>query len=343
MTSSLHGVGEIVAYLPYQLGFVPRDSLAIIGMRDRRVVLTARVDRPDSSEAAAVARHLAASVGRSEPDDVLVLCYGGFGTVEHLFLAELRSQLRDTGAVLSHVGHVRRSGSQWRAERCSCGGCPRDWTQVPPASGVGPVAERVLRGVVPVADRADLGQRYDLRHPLVASAVGARLEDRSVICGDTSTVLPRVLLEQQTPVHRLPVEVLAAATLAVDLVQVRDDLLSWLMPEFLPAEMISASAPVDPHHLGLPPLWLREIEPVDDPVELVARRIEDWVGCIPAGWSVPVLLLAAGLRWTAGDGVLASMALDRALALEPDCNLAQMFAQALNAGLRPSGPQRRPA
>ncbi|GAB3487766.1 DUF4192 domain-containing protein [Flexivirga lutea] len=341
MTSSLHGIGELIAYLPYQLGFLPRDCLVVIGLRDRRTVLTARFDRPDSCDAVAFAKHIATTFGRHDPDELVVLCYDASGAADQLFLQELGDLLRAAGAVLSHVAHVRGEAATWRAERCSCHRCPCTWSPVPPATGVAPVAEQVLRGVTPAADRADLAHRFDVRHPLVAAAVGHRLGEPAEV--HSAEVLPRVLLEQQTPVHQLPVDVLADATTAVAAIVVRDQVLSWLMPQFLPAELVEAEAPVDPHHLGLPPLWLRELDPFDDPVDRVAERLEEWVGCIPQSWSVPVLLLAAAIRWVTGNGVLASFAVDRALQVEPDCRLAQLFDAALQAGLRPTPAQQRPA
>lgn len=341
MTSSLHGIGELIAYLPYQLGFRPRDCFAVIGLRDRRTVLTARFDRPRSSDAAALAQHVATTFGRHDPDQLTVLCYDAVGPADQLFLCELRSVLAETDTGLSHIAQVSADGGSWRAERCSCDECPRDWAPVPAASGVEPVAEQVLRGVTPADDRADLGHRFDVRHPLVAAAVDHRLDVPMEV--HTPDVLPRVLLEQHTPVHRLPVDVLAGATRAVAVIAIRDQLLSWLMPEFLPADLVEVTAPVDPHHLGLPPMWLRELDPFDDPVDRVAERLEEWVGCIPPSSSVPVLLLAAAIRWTTGNGVLAAFAIDRTLQLEPACRLALLFDAALRAGLRPTPARDRPA
>ncbi|GGB18048.1 hypothetical protein GCM10011492_04890 [Flexivirga endophytica] len=345
MASSLHGIGDVVAYLPYELGYIPKESLAVIGLRDGQLKITARLNRPDSSGAVPLAQHVATRFERAgpdrEPDDVVVLCYGPFGAADRLFVMELRSLLVRSAVPLSHVGVVR-DGAEWRAEQCSCDGCPRDWAEVPPATSVGPVAERVLQGVVPAENRADLEHRFHLRHPLVAAAVESRLRDGPPMHVHTAQVLPRVLLEEETPVHALPIDVLAGATVAVEPVEVRDQVLSWLMPDFLPPEVVEVDAPVDPHHLGLPPLWLRDLDDFDDPVARVSRRLEEWIGCIPPPRSVPVLLLVAGIQWTTGSGVLATMAVDRALDIEPECKLAVLLAAALRAGLHPA-PHRRPA
>jgi len=343
MTSCVHGIGEIVAYLPYELGFVPRRCLVVIGIRGGHVCLAARFDRPTSAEAPGVAAQVVSAFARCDPDEVLVVGYDGFGAADRLFVLELSDLLRGISADISHVVLVRNAVAQWRAEQCSCDACPREWAAVPPATGVGPVAERVARGVVPAEHRADLVRRLEVRHPLVASAVEARITAREALPIDTAQVLPRVMLDGLTPVHSVPVDTLAAATVAVSSIQVRDQVLSWLMPDFLPGDLIEVDAPIDPHHLGLPPMWLREIDSFDDPVATIGRRLEDWVACIPPRRSVPVLMLLAGIRWTSGDGVLASIAVERALDIDHRCSLAHLFARALDAGLRPGDGQQRPA
>ncbi|MBB2890584.1 DUF4192 domain-containing protein [Flexivirga oryzae] len=343
MTSSVHGIGEIVAYLPYNLGFVPRHCLVVIGIRAGHICLTARCDRPTSAEVPDVVAHVVTTFARSDPDEVLVVCYDGLGAADRLFVLELGDSLRAISADISHVLLVQNGVARWRAEQCSCDICPREWAPVPPAIDVAPVAERVARGVVPAEHRADLVRRLEVRHPLVARAVEARITAGEPLPIDTAQALPRVMLDGLTPVHAVPVDTLAAATVAVGSITIRDQVLSWLMPDFLPGELIDVDAPIDPHHLGLPPMWLREVDSFDDPVATLGQRLEDWVACIPPPRSVPVLMLLAGIRWTSGNGALASIAVARALEIDRHCRLALLFAQALNAGLRPGDGEQRPA
>ncbi|UIJ33525.1 DUF4192 family protein [Allobranchiibius sp. GilTou73] len=44
MRSTLHGLGELIAYLPYELGFRPTDSLVVVGLADQRIRVVARLD-----------------------------------------------------------------------------------------------------------------------------------------------------------------------------------------------------------------------------------------------------------------------------------------------------------
>lgn len=351
MTSTVNGIGEIIALLPYELGFVPTDSLALVGIEDGHLAVTARLNRPDPLEVVDAARQLAAGVARSDPDEVLVLSYGGFALGDRDFVDVLRWELDSLGVDVSHVASVQ--GVLWRAEQCDCGGCPRDWVEIPAASRVAPVAEHVLRGVVPVSSRAELARSFDVRHPLVAHAVGAALSGRDRRCmtaarpdEEGADALRRVLCGSED-VHGLPVEVLADATAAVARITVRDHVLAWLMPDFLSAEQVLPEELDEHYDLGPAPLHARHeadlVASFEDPVADVAHRLGEWVVCIPREHSVPVLMLIAGLQWTNGSGVLAMIAVERALAIAPDCRLAQLFAAALRGGLRPHRGEQRPA
>lgn len=348
MTSTVTGIGEIIALLPYELGFVPADSLALVGLRERRLTVTARLSRPGPLDVVDAARQMAAGVARSRPDEVIVLCYGGFARSDGDFVDVLRWELGDAGVDVSHVASV--DGELWRAEHCACGCCPLELATIPDASRVAPVAEHVLRGVVPASSRDELGHRFDLRHARIAQGVGEALSGRTLrgpAAGaadqEEAVALRRVLCGTETAVHRLPVEVLAAATAAVARIAVRDYVLAWLMPDFLSPEQVMPEGVTEHYDLGPAPLRSRDEATFDDPVADVAGRLGEWVACIPREHSVPVLMLIAGIQWTIGSGVLAMLAVERALAIDPDCRLAQLFAAAVRSGLRPHSGEQRPA
>ncbi|HWC20876.1 MAG TPA: DUF4192 domain-containing protein [Flexivirga sp.] len=347
MTSQVSGIGEIIALLPYELGFVPADSLALVGIHDGQLAVTARLNRPDPLEVVEAARQMAAGVARSHPDELIVLCYGGYLPGDGDFVDVLRWELDTFGVEVSHVASVH--GTQWRADQCTCGCCPRELVALPAASSVAPVAEHVLRGVVPAPSRDELRHRFDLRHPLVAHAVGRALSGRSGRCAAGgpdragADALRRILCETEPEVHRLPVEVLAAATSAVARVGVRDYVLAWLMPDFLSQEQVLPDGLGKHADFGPPPLHARDEATFSDPAADVAARLGEWVACIPREHSVPVLMLVAGIQWTTGSGVLATFAVERALDIDPDCRLAQLFAAALHGGLRPHRGEQRSA
>ena len=76
----LRNPGELLAALPYLIGFHPRDSLLFVafgGSSGRRIELTQRVDLPPADDAPAVCGALAANVLRVTPAGVAVVVVGG--------------------------------------------------------------------------------------------------------------------------------------------------------------------------------------------------------------------------------------------------------------------------
>ena len=67
---------DVLAVVPYLLGFTPERSIVVIAMRDRRVVFQARADLPPTDEVAAMAGHLATVVARQRVDSALIVAYG---------------------------------------------------------------------------------------------------------------------------------------------------------------------------------------------------------------------------------------------------------------------------
>ncbi|MGI9005751.1 MAG: DUF4192 domain-containing protein, partial [Streptosporangiaceae bacterium] len=67
------------------------------------------------------------------------------------------------------------------------------------------------------------------------------------------------------------------------------------------------------------------------------RRLwTDLVWRLPADLAAPPAALLAFTAWQAGDGALASIAIERALAADPEYSMALLIADALHAGLPPS-------
>src|SRR5260370_9284211 len=65
----------------------------------------------------------------------------------------------------------------------------------------------------------------------------------------------------------------------------------------------------------------------------------DLVRRLPADCVAPPAALLAFTAWQAGDGALASVAIERALEADPDYSMALLVADALHAGLPPSAPR----
>ena len=69
---------------------------------------------------------------------------------------------------------------------------------------------------------------------------------------------------------------------------------------------------------------------------VVLGRIEQVCRLTPAAHAAPLLSVVASLAWWCGDGARAGVAVDQALALEPDHRLSRLVRQSLDHGIRPS-------
>ena len=72
---TLRGPDDVIAVLPYQLGYHPRDCVVAVSLRDRRVGLVARTDLPPPEHAGAVVDGLVGPLLRDGATSVIVVGY----------------------------------------------------------------------------------------------------------------------------------------------------------------------------------------------------------------------------------------------------------------------------
>ncbi|ATO15851.1 hypothetical protein CO540_20130 [Micromonospora sp. WMMA2032] len=350
---SVRSPGDLVAAVPYLLGFHPADSIVVVAVRGRRVVFAARGDLPGAGvDPAPAARHLAEVVARQEVDAATVVGYGPAARVTGTVDA-VGDALDAAG--LTVLDALRVTDGRWWSYLCAepaC--CPADGTPYDPvASQVGAAA--VFAGQVALPDRAALAAqvsaldgpvRLAMRRATArarrrlavlagASVDGAPPEDVTVgvpadvpPTGETSAEGP--------PAEGDPVVVVgsggaARAVRAAGVAAVRaafrrqrrgerldDDEVAWLT-------VLLTHIPVRDH------AWART-DGRDTDISLwtdVLRRAEpDLIGA-------PGSLLAFA-AWRAGHGALAAVALERVLTAHPDHSLAVILDDALRRGLAPS-------
>ena len=179
----LRNPGELLAALPYLIGFHPRDSLLFIafgGSSGRRIELTQRVDLPGADDAPVVCRALAANTLRAAPTGVAVVVVGGDQVVAGGVpfggpppLGELAAAAAE--ALAAHGVPVQSrtwaagtgAGAAWACyDDCGCRGAVPDAGETPFA------ATAVAAGLVARTDRADLEK-------VVAPTTPARLRRRA--------------------------------------------------------------------------------------------------------------------------------------------------------------------
>jgi hypothetical protein len=303
-------LGDLLAIVPYLLGFHPTDSAVVLGLRDQKIIFQVRGDLPPAGVDEFAACY-ADVVAHQDTTGALVLGYGDGPAVTPVALA-LRAALEARGLTVLDV--LRVAGGRYWSYLCTepaC--CPPDGQ--PYDGRAHPLAvAAIVEGCVALPSRQALERRFA---PVAGRAREAMIEA-------TRRAVDRILTLVETEPEAA---LLAEGILAVDAVVARqraalrltDDEVAWLT-------MVLVHLPVRDHawqsirgdlsvHIGLWTDVLRRAEP-----DLIAA---------------PATLLAFA-AWRAGEGAVASIAVSRALAADPDYRMAHLVNQALVDGLPPS-------
>ena len=317
--------GDILAVVPHLLGFHPARSLVVVGAGrpPQRVELAFRYDLPDPPDAATaaeIAGHAAAVLEQRALRTVIGIGYGP-GALVTPVADQLSAAVRERGLRLHELLRVE-DGRYWSYVCANPDCCPPEGVrfdvQASPAA-----AAMTVAGLVAYPDRAALaGTLAPVTGPAARAMERATIRARTraaklVSLGARGGLDPatRLLAEagrravrDAIASYRAGRPVTAAdpvAWLSVTLAHlpVRDDAWARMDPEYRDA------------HLRL---W--------SDVVRRARR---------AYLAAPASLLAF-TAWQCGEGALANIALDRALAADPGYSLAQLLRDILDAGVPPS-------
>ena len=352
----LRGPADVVAVLPYQLGYHPQDSIVVVALHDRAVGLIERLDLPAPEDAEEAGRVLVGPLLRERPEAVLLVGYETAEGSSEPALDAVRGQLLEADLdVLDRL--VVRDG-RWYAIDCADPCCPPAGTPVQAADSPA-VAEYVGLEVAPLTGRSELSALV-AADPALTAAVGAALGELGAPASDlTATGLTATGLSDAA--HRLralsgwavvcDVTAGAAEVEALDPAQIallvhsledlalRDGLVAWLCPGALPFDCLPPDL-LDALRCTLPtPSWHRAAP--DGSAAIAGRRLvarlQSLVRAVPDEHSTPALTVLANLAWWQGDGALARTCLDRALEALPDYRLALLLERMLDLGVRPGG------
>jgi Domain of unknown function (DUF4192) len=319
------GPADILAVVPHLLGFHPQLSFVVIGAAGprRRVEIGFRYDLPDppGAEAAAeIADHAVAVLAQRGATTVIGIGYGPGRLVTPVADAfvvaavQRRLEMREL---------LRVEDSRYWSYLCANPGCcPADGTVFDYPSHPAAAAMTVA-GLAAYPDRAAVAATlgsltgaaaWSMDQAIERACVKAQsLTDRAQRKGAGNPL--RLVISQGRRAVRDAIGVYRGggritdvdtfAWLAVCLVHlaVRDDAWARMVPEHRQA------------HLAL---W----------ADLVRRADGPWL-------TAPASLLAF-TAWQAGDGTLANIALDRALAADPGYSMALLLRDILAAGVPPS-------
>jgi hypothetical protein len=313
----VRGPRSLIAVVPHLLGFHPANSLVVVGVTGPhgRVRLAFRYDLPDPLDAsvtADIAGHAVLVLRREKVTTATVIGYGA-GALVTPVVDVIRHALPRAGIRLADVLRVE-DGRYWSYLCTDPACCPPEGNALDPADPA--VAALAGYGLTALASRDDLaatigpvtGADADAMEQatLLAARVIARdseeVGEDAMFDGLRRTVQGAITRYRQGGTITEPAE-LARLCLALRAVEVRDDAWARMAPEHCDA------------HLKL---WTQVIR-----------------HATPLYVAAPASLLAF-VAWQNGDGALATIAVERALADDPNYTMAELIGQALHAGLPPS-------
>jgi hypothetical protein len=308
---TLRDASDVVAMVPYLVGYLPAESLVVIGLTGPRqqVGPVLRADLPPADRFAEATLQVCAVLSQHGIPSAFVLGFSVDGARVEAAVRALVGALNDAGVRV--VDAVRADGVRWWrvVETDGPATDARPEVGVPYDPGCMRVsAEAVAAGLTYGADRDESRRLFatdlDERTEVTALVDRLRADPRAQTAGPADPRTAAVELVQRGTAEHQPLRTddLARLGLAVADVACRDIL--WALMERATARA----------HLEL---WSR-----------VARAMPDDLLAGPA-------CLAGFAAWLAGDGTVARHAVDRVLELAPTYSMARLLEEALDRFVDP--------
>ena len=251
---TLRGPGDVLAVLPYQLGYHPTSCVVAVSLRGRSVGMVARTDLPPDDHADSVVSALVEPLQRDGATSVILLGYEDVPDASQPALLALVARLEAAHVEVVDVVVVRdgRRYSPVCSEPC----CPPEGIPLPDPADVPAVAEFVARGRAPlpsrsaverivgaepelsrgVADAVALRWRMPRRRRRAAVAWRLVLRHESQWSAGPASVRGRADRTGSRPGWRP--QVVADAAIGLADIAWRDGLVAWLAPGVLPLSAV---------------------------------------------------------------------------------------------------------
>lgn len=317
---------DLLAVVPYLLGFHPEHSIVVVGTRPprNRVQVAFRYDLPDPPDpdcSRDIGAHAASVLAREQVAGAVIAGYGP-GILVTPVVQELRMQLADAGVEVTEL--LRAEEARYWSYLCEdpeC--CPPDG--VPFGHAGSPVAAAaVSAGMTALQGRehlaATIAPDVGLGRDAMCQATAEAQQWAAGLTRDLSTARTEVNASGCQLVHaavaayrgggRLSDTDAARLSVLISSLRIRDE--AWMLID---------AADIGPHLA----LW----------ADMTRRAVVGVAACAS---------LLAFAAWTAGNGALANVALTRALDADQSYRLAHLIIAAIQAGVPPlNEPMMTPA
>jgi Domain of unknown function (DUF4192) len=315
----------LLAVVPGLLGFVPADSIVVIGTGQpgAEVQLTLRYDLPDPAAprgAAAIADGVTSILAAQRITTAAAVGYGADSVVSPV-AAALRSRAAEAGITVTEV--LRAEDNRYWSYVCSDPRC------CPPEGTPFDVADHPVTRAFAASGRRVLASRQELAATIAPADGGQAMTMRSA-----TTQAERQVTERVGRMTRIGQRIARRRLVAA-------------VGQPMTADAIRryrAGDTIQPESAAWLTVALRELRVRDDAwarmlPEYNAAHTRLWTDLTrlaqPGYVAAPASLLAF-VAWQAGDGALANVALDRALADNRRYSMARLLRRALDSGAPPS-------
>ncbi|MGP4103834.1 DUF4192 domain-containing protein [Nonomuraea sp. KM90] len=305
---SSHGPHDIIALIPYLFGFQPTSSIVTLVVREGRLHYASRHDLPEDPQQvphqAALCRRLAA---RYRAESVVVVGYGPADRVDPL-LDHLRQEYADAGITVTSMLRCQHNRFWWHPNDQTIDGTPYDITTNRMA------AHAVLAGRVAFPDHDSFAALLqpiggaDREAMRTATQVARRRADQLL-----RTVPPRFWYDEGV------LQLRQALALSAAHQPLSADARAWLC-------VLLASRPVRDRALVMVAVHGEDAH---------LRLWSDLTRHAEPGYVAAPATLLALVAYQNGDGPLAGIAVDRAIADSPHYRLALLLNAVMHHGASP--------
>ncbi len=312
---------DLLAMVPYLLGFHPEDSLVLIALGDAGRPFHARADLPhDAADVDRLARHLGSAAGRQGVRAVALVAYTCDEMLGRVATGALARCLDQHGIEVKAA--VRADGDRWfclHPEPCACpaAGTPYDVASHPFT------AESVVEG------RVTYGSREALRDSLV----GNDPEEVEAVARAADAALTRFAASSRHPLG--PVDAAAGRAHLV----AEGHWVGHRVTRFLADGTRLCAEDVGRLLVAMVSVDVRDVAWAHMSRANAGRHVDLWRDVVRRAprdlLAAPAALLGFA-AWLSGDGALAWCAVDRCQEAEPDYSLAGLLSEALAGAVPPS-------
>jgi hypothetical protein len=305
---------DLIAVLPYMLGYHPADDIVVVGLRGLSLLFQMRAAIPAPGDLESFADDVASTVSRPTVTSVMLVGYGAADTTIPALTA-VRDRFGDNDIPVIEVLRVH-DGRYWSNACCSTECCPPEGTPYDPSTSIVaaqatydgwvalPSRKEIERRLAPVRGARRISMRRATRR--AAHRVAALLSGRAGTAATTLVIAGRAAVDRAVARQRagesMSDDELAWLTVMLGFAQVRD--YAW--------QCVGGNLT---RHIALWTEVLRHAEPA---------------------FVAPGATLLAFAAWRAGEGAVATIALSRALAADPGYEMAVLLDAALRQGLSPA-------